>query len=110
MGGFAYTNVKRMRTFAEANEAIEISPQAVGLLKASKVESGIGSRNGEAGAKGKSAGFMVDPDPEFVRLWIRHQGRVALYVSLMPRSASTRTARRHRIIHLLNQIPQHQQL
>jgi predicted nuclease of restriction endonuclease-like (RecB) superfamily len=42
MGGFSYTNVKRMRTFAEAYDAIEIGPQAVGQMKASQAGSGIG--------------------------------------------------------------------
>ena len=42
MGGFSYTNVKRMRAFAEAYGAIEIGPQAVGHLAASESRDGLG--------------------------------------------------------------------
>jgi len=42
MGGFSYTNVKRMRAFAEAYDTIEIGPQAVGQLKASQAGREIG--------------------------------------------------------------------
>lgn len=41
MGGFSYTNVKRMRAFFEAYDAIEIGPQAVGQLPDSQARDEI---------------------------------------------------------------------
>ncbi len=42
MGGFSYTNVKRMRAFAEAYGAIKNGPQSVGHLAASETGDELG--------------------------------------------------------------------
>jgi len=45
MSGFSYTNVKRMRAFAEAYGAIEIGPQAVGQLAVSESSGELGPQS-----------------------------------------------------------------